>query len=457
MNCAKCGLPVAQGATSCGSCGSQIAASPAVSESPQISAPPQAAPIVPAQDVPAIGLLGIPCTKCGNQLEAGAKFCNKCGQSVGSATTNLKPTPSASEQLTITPTPSQAAPVGTPAYAVPKESKLSALLYFIPVIILILLGIGVWKLATTVKPQQLSLAASKVETDCYTFHVSNDMKTSATKAACESVAQSAANSVAVKLAGPQLTIDNMKTFAEQDFVTQAGPTSVIETEQDGLFAGEPSYKITTTVGAKHMAYYYVYDHRAGAIVTRNLYHAYLVVFGSTQNVDSLATSVENSWVWLSRDNATPEPPAKPSASNGDTSCYQIQLPVNAAATTARNCVLSVTYGARRYSRLKVDILIGGGGQATSVAPYVASWKRASNDLSTIISEAPIKVAGMSAEKIVYRYKDSQDTEITVLIYVGPKYTVNGYPTDGFEVTGGYSATNGEAQAVDAVLSNWRWK
>jgi len=62
-----------------------------------------------------------------------------------------------------------------------------------------------------------------------------------------------------------------------------------------------------------------------------------------------------------------------------------------------------------------------------------------------------------ARKLTYHYKGlDQLTSATWIIYTGPKYKVNGYNPDGFEIRASYD-TSVQRQNADAIVGSLKWK
>jgi hypothetical protein len=141
-------------------------------------------------------------------------------------------------------------------------------------------------------------------------------------------------------------------------------------------------------------------------------------------------------------------------SDGKTDCYAITLPADAQAQAIDNCSLVISYGTTKLSRLTIQTLIG---SKPNLQAHVDVWQKIARKSSTVtIQETKTKVGAYEAHKIVYRFNRSTHNQVLWMVYTGPKYKVNNYNPDGFEIQGDYG-TPDEVNAAEAILTSMQWK
>ncbi len=95
--CKKCNYPLGHGMSSCPNCGTLV-------EGPASAPKPQEKPAeVKEGGSPKVELPTAKCQECGNELQAGAKFCPSCGKPVKLSTVNPWATPKPEKHCTLLP------------------------------------------------------------------------------------------------------------------------------------------------------------------------------------------------------------------------------------------------------------------------------------------------------------------------------------------------------------------
>ncbi len=415
------------------------------------------------------------CNKCAEPLIAGAKFCGRCGNPAAGISTpttddaSLNPTsmtastlssPAASSSSSVSVArpessfSSNGQTLSTGGPIIEQDGRRSSLVVVGVLLLILMIGFGYSAIASRTDKSRL------VTTECYSFELpAGLMATAATTACSASASDDKGTTVTSALLSPEVTESGLAPFAKQHF-TSKQPGATIVAERSATFAAEPAYRVESTLDGKSSTTYYVYDRQASVTINRKQYHGYVVTFSAFGTVDNESIKqLESSWQWLARKGTTaaktPESSRSAPVSDGNTACFTVTLPVGAEATSSGDCQLNIQYGSERYSRFRVQTLLG---SENDLQGYVANWKKsaAKSDV-VIISENASKIGIYDARTIIFRYKSSERTSITVIAYTGPKYKVDGYNPDGFEIDGSYDSQDGERIAVDAMLKSWQWK
>lgn len=149
----------------------------------------------------------------------------------------------------------------------------------------------------------------------------------------------------------------------------------------------------------------------------------------------------------------PAPKVYPT-SDGSTDCYTMRLVAGSKAEALDNCSLRISFGTEQYDRMNVRTLIG---QHQSLESAVSRWKGVMKDANmTIESETAVKSGPYDAKRLVYVHKTLKARRMALLVYTGPKYKVDNYNPDGFEIDGDYDSP-AQQQAVDTMLASLQWK
>lgn len=215
------------------------------------------------------------CVHCQAPLVANAKFCGHCGQPVA-----------------VTAVPEPAAPpasASTPGPIIQAGNRLVRPLVLLAIVsVLAVCGLIGWQ--AYAKPGW----SDTVSTECHSFTLSEKMKLIDSDILCNVSAESGDSSVAVSILPAEITMENLEQIAEQHFKYNNPGLDIVSKERVS-FAGRPAVRIDTTEGKLKQAHIYMYDEQAKIRFNKNDHHAFLVTFGSKDDLEKLVSTAQQDW------------------------------------------------------------------------------------------------------------------------------------------------------------------